>query len=71
MTPEVKQMLETYAHWYETDLKKVWHPEEMATTYNIYNLHFGAALRDTGCNSCRRSVVVHVRKLYQTMVKEQ
>jgi hypothetical protein len=67
MTPEVRKMLEEKAHWYETNGKKIWQPEELLYTYQIFNLHFGENRQDTGCGSCRRSVVNHVRKLYQNM----
>jgi len=47
-------------------VKKVWQPEEMAIAYRVYNGHNGTALRDTGCGSCRRSVIAHCLKIAET-----
>ena len=43
--------------------KKTWSGEEMALAYRIYNGHHGTVLRDTGCGSCRRSVLAHCVKI--------
>lgn len=43
--------------------KRVWQPNEMAIAYRVYNGHYGSALRDTGCGSCRRSVLSHCLKI--------
>lgn len=49
--------------------KKIWQPEEMALAYRIYNGHNGTVLRDTGCGSCRRSVIAHCMKIAQDFKK--
>jgi hypothetical protein len=41
-------------------VKRTWTPEEMQKAYFIYNGHYGKSLRDTGCGSCRRSVLQHL-----------
>jgi hypothetical protein len=46
-------------------VKRVWQPDEMALAYRIYNGHYGTALRDTGCGSCRRSVLAHCLKIVE------
>ena len=55
---EVKANLELFQ-----EAKKNWNGDEMALAYRIYNGHNGTALRDTGCGSCRRSVIAHCIKI--------
>jgi len=43
--------------------KRQWQPEELAIAYRVYNGYYGTALRDTGCGSCRRSVLAHCHKI--------
>ena len=46
--------------------KDYWEPEEVALAYRIWNgahaEQFGNRV-DTGCNSCRRTVIIGVMKL--------
>ena len=51
-------------------VKKVWQPEELVIAYKIYNGHYGTNLRDTGCGSCRRSVLAHCHKIAQKFASE-
>jgi hypothetical protein len=57
-----EQELRNNLHLFEP-VKKVWQPDEMAIAYRVYNGHYGTALRDTGCGSCRRSVLAHCLKI--------
>lgn len=50
-------------------VKRHWQPDEMALAYRIYNGHHGTALKDSGCGSCRRSVLSHVLKLAENYQK--
>lgn len=50
--------------------KRQWQPEELAIAYKIYNGHYGTNLRDTGCGSCRRSVLAHCHKIAQKFASE-
>jgi hypothetical protein len=43
--------------------KRVYVPEDLKIAYQIYNGHYGKTLRDTGCGSCRRSVIAHCTKI--------
>lgn len=70
MMQQVYALLEKHKDWFATKDKKVWQPEELAITYEIFNLHFGENRVDTGCGSCRRSVINHVRKMYKTLEKQ-
>ena len=52
--------------------KNMWEPEELAMAYRIWNGAHGAQFGfrvDTGCSSCRRSIVQGVVKLAQNYVK--
>jgi len=55
-----------------TEAKKFWTPEELAMAYRIWNgAHkdqFGPRV-DTGCSSCRRSIVQGCIKLAQKYAK--
>ena len=51
---ELKANLELFQ-----EAKKNWSGDEMALAYRIYNGYNGTALRDSGCGSCRRSVIAH------------
>ena len=64
MTEEVKTLILQRAEWYKNKDKRVWQPDELAYTYQIYNMHFGENRMDTGCGSCRRSIINHIRGLY-------
>ena len=66
---QVYALLEKHKDWFATKDKKVWQPDELYYTYQIYNMYFGENRVDTGCGSCRRSVIAHVRKLYETHIK--
>jgi hypothetical protein len=44
-------------------VKRNWQPDEMALAYRIYNGYNGTVLIDTGCGSCRRSVLAHCVKI--------
>ena len=57
-----EQELRNNLHLFEP-VKKVWQPDVMAIAYRVYNGHYGTALRDTGCGSCRRSVLAHCLKI--------
>jgi hypothetical protein len=35
----------------------------MYIVYKVYNGYYNSDIRDTGCGSCRRSVVSHCRKI--------
>jgi hypothetical protein len=52
--------------------KSMWLPEELALAYEIWNgahsAQFGRRV-DTGCSSCRRTIVQGVVKLAQQYVK--
>lgn len=55
-----------------TSDKKNWTPEELQMVYRIWNGALGAKhgyKNDTGCGSCRREVVVGVRKFALQYVK--
>ena len=52
-------------------VKRNWQPDEMALAYRIYNGYNGTALRDTGCGSCRRSVLAHLFKLAENYQKSE
>ena len=39
--------------------------------YRIYNGHYGTVVRDTGCGSCRRSVLSHVFKIAEDIKKSR
>jgi hypothetical protein len=43
--------------------KRHWTPEEMSLAYHIYNSYHGTRLTDTGCGSCRRSVLANVKRI--------
>jgi hypothetical protein len=43
--------------------KKNWSGDELALAYRIYNGYNGTYLVDTGCGSCRRSVIAHCMKI--------
>jgi hypothetical protein len=43
--------------------RRHWTPEEMYIVYKVYNGYYNSDIRDTGCGSCRRSVVSHCRKI--------
>jgi hypothetical protein len=43
--------------------KKNWDANELAIAYRIYNGHNNTHLVDTGCGSCRRSVIAHCLKI--------
>ena len=64
MNLEVKALFDQHRAWFETD-KKIWQSEELQVVYLIFNLATGENRRDTGCGSCRRSVVNRVKKMYQ------
>jgi hypothetical protein len=54
-------------------VKKTWQPQELAIAYKIYNGYTGTTLRDTGCGSCRRSVITRCIKIaeeYRNKLKE-
>lgn len=54
--------------------KKIWHPEEIALAYEIWNeANSGKFLpkTDTGCGSCRRAVITGVVKLAQSTFNNQ
>jgi hypothetical protein len=51
-------------------VKKVWQPEELSIAYQIYNGHYNTNLRDTGCGSCRRSVLAHCHKIATKFASE-
>jgi hypothetical protein len=53
-----------------TDAKKFWTPEELQMAYRIWNGANGEKFgyrQDTGCSSCRRSIVQGCIKLAQQM----
>ena len=55
-----------------TSDKKNWTPEELQMAYRIWNGALGEKhgyKHDTGCGSCRRDVVVGVRKFALQYVK--
>ena len=64
-----EQELRNNLHLFEP-VKKVWQPDEMAIAYRVYNGHYGTALRDTGCGSCRRSVLAHCLKIADNIRSE-
>lgn len=70
MTEEVRQLLEAKAPWFDGTGKKVWQPEELAHAYVIYNLHTGDSRHDTGCSSCRRSIIKTLKNLYKLIPKD-
>jgi hypothetical protein len=71
MTGEILELLAARPEWYADTTKRIWQPDELAYTYVIYNLYYGENRRDSGCGSCRRSVIAHVRKLYENFVLEK
>lgn len=68
MTDEILQMLKAKPEWFADTTKRVWQPDELAYTYTIYNSYYGENRRDSGCGSCRRSVIAHVRRLYEVHI---
>ena len=71
MTEEIKDLLTAHRDWFKDTAKRVWQPDELAITYHIYNLYYGESRRDTGCGSCRRSIISHVRNMYNKMISEE
>jgi hypothetical protein len=52
--------------------KNVWHPEEIALAYQIWNeanRDKFSPKADVGCGSCRRAVITGVVKLAQSIIK--
>jgi hypothetical protein len=47
--------------------KTTFPPDEVALAYVIYNAKFGTSKRDLGCGSCRRDVILAVKKLVQKL----
>jgi len=52
-------------------VKRNWQPDELSMAYRIYNGHYGTVVRDTGCGSCRRSVLSHVFKIAEDIKKSR
>jgi|LakMenEpi03Aug12_release.lakeMendotaPanAssembly.Ray.scaffolds.fasta_scaffold2739410_2 hypothetical protein len=52
-------------------VKRNWQPDELAIAYRIYNGYYGTAIRDTGCGSCRRSVLQHLIKIAEEYRKSR
>lgn len=52
-------------------VKRNWQADELAMAYRIYNGYYGTALRDTGCGSCRRSVLQHLIKIAEEVKKSR
>jgi len=71
MTDEIKQLLLQRSDWYKDKTKRVWQPDELAYTYAIYNLYTGENRTDTGCGSCRRSIIANVRGLYSRLTAQE
>jgi hypothetical protein len=71
MIDEVKELLLAHSDWFKDKTKRVWQPEELALTYHIFNLHFGENRKDTGCGSCRRSIISNVRGLYNKLITQE
>lgn len=71
MTEEIKDLLTAHSDWYKNKDKRVWQPDELAITYHIYNLYTGESRTDTGCGSCRRSIIANVRGLYSRLINNQ
>jgi len=44
-------------------VKRIYTPEELQKAYFIYNGYYNRNLKDTGCGSCRRSVIGHLIKI--------
>ena len=65
---EIKELLILRSEWYKDTTKRVWQPDELAYTYRIYNLYSGENRSDTGCGSCRRSIIANVRGLYSRLI---
>ena len=55
---ELKANLELFQ-----EQKKNWSGDELAMAYRIYNGFNNVHLVDTGCGSCRRSVIAHCMKI--------
>jgi hypothetical protein len=70
MKQEIIEAFEANGHLY-TPKKRIWTADELALTYHLYNLHWNESRVDTGCGSCRRSIIAHVRKLYENYIKEK
>ena len=50
--------------------KRQWQPDEMQIAYRIYNNYYGSNVIDSGCGSCRRSVLAHCYKIAQRFTLE-
>jgi hypothetical protein len=69
MQEEVRQALLAHPELFHLS-RRVYHGEDLALCYRIYNLHYGENRMDSGCGSCRRSVINHLKKLYNDLTKQ-
>jgi hypothetical protein len=63
---EWKQLLKDNLHLFAKD-KRAWTPEEMDIAFHIHNMTSEVALRNTGCGSCKRSVIARCKYLARTV----
>lgn len=62
--------IEKHLHLFAPD-KRNFQPEELYVAYRIYNSYYGTNMRDTGCGSCRRSIISHCRKIASDWEKKK
>lgn len=59
----LQELIQKYGALFTNPNKRTFSAQEVAIAYQIMNLHDGTDVKDTGCNSCRRSTFARVRKI--------